>query len=643
MVKYLPGWLVILILLGTSFPCVAASPPLLINNSTASSSLIGHLDILEDKTGKLQINEVAAVEMDRLFLPDWEALPHTGYKHTVYWARFTIGTDGAEAVGDKRLLLELDLPNLRKVDLYLPDGSGGFERMQTGSLRPMSIRKFQHRYQVFPLSIAGPGRTFYLRLEGSKAAVLQLKLWSQEAFNHVDSQRALWAGGYFGALLVMFVYNLFIFLSLRDRSYFYYILDIFCLVLFMLFHTGYLVEFVTAETPALNNYAFMLCVPLIISGFAFVRNFLDTKRLAPFIDRLILTYMLLAILCLPLVFVVSAGKMLTIMTIVSPVASLIGLIAGVVCLRRGFRPARFYVGARIFRQIGVLAFVLAVHNILPWNSLARSGLQIGSIFEVLLLSFALADRINIMRREKEEAQAAAIRSSHLAALGELAAGVAHEINTPVNTIINSADLLLEDDDRKDLEHDVEVIKTQGRRIAAITGSLLFFARRPAQDKVPFAVAELLQGTLDMFGAKLRKENIALNIQVSADLLKVSVHPQQLEQVYLNILSNAMHALADRHGNAGDGKTLEITASEIVLNNRPFVRVAFLDNGSGIPANLLDTVKNSFVTTKKAGCGTGLGLSISQQIVAEHGGTLSLESREGEYTRVSVDLPAFCPA
>lgn len=635
MVKVLSVWLLLFILLCIFSPCSAASPPLILHSSTESAPLTGHLDFLEDKNGNLQIAEVAAPETNRLFRPDREVVTSAGYKRGVYWARFTIST---EAPAAKQLLLELTMPNVRNIDFYLPTDRSGFDCMQAGTQRPMSIRKFQHRNPVFPLVIDGASKTFYLRVDGVIRATLPLTAWSQEAFSHMDSRRALIAGCYFGAMLVMFAYNFFIFLSLRDKSYLFYILEIFFFALYVFYNTGFLLEFVTGEMPALNSYAFMLCVPSMLTGLAFGRNFLETKRTAPLIDRLMVIYMLVVVLCIPLLFVVPAGGMVRLMTVILPISSLISLSAGAVCLHRGFRPARYFIGARVFRILAVLSFTLAVNNILPWNLLTSYALQIGSTFEVLLLSFALADRINIMRREKEEAQADALRSSHLAALGELAAGVAHEINTPVNTIINSADLLLEDVDRQDLEHDVEVIKNQGRRIATIAGSLLFFAHRPAHDKVPFAVGELLQETLNMFGARLRKESITVNIQVSPELMNVMVHPQQIEQVYLNILSNALHALDERHGSNCDCKTLEIVASEIVVNNRPFVRVAFLDNGIGIPANLLGSVKDSFVTTKKAGRGTGLGLSISQQIILKHGGDLTLESRVGEYTRVCVDLP-----
>lgn len=322
---------------------------------------------------------------------------------------------------------------------------------------------------------------------------------------------------------------------------------------------------------------------------------------------------------------------------VVPLASITALSAGVICSHRGFRPARYFVGARIFRIVGLFTVVLGMHNILSLNLLTTFGLQIGSIFEVLLLSFALADRINIMRSEKEEAQADAMRSSQLASLGELAAGVAHEISTPLNTMILSADLVLENDDRDGVLRDIDVIKKQGRRIATIVKSLLFFARQSDADKAPFAIEEMLQGTLDMIGAKLRQENINVIVRIPPALQNVLVHPQQIEQVFLNVLTNAMHALNEKHGVSREPKKLEIYAAGLTLYDRPFVRVSFRDNGSGIAAGLIGRVQNPFVTTRKTG--NGLGLSISRQIIEEHGGFLGIESREGEYTTVNIDLLA----
>ena len=634
MLKILPVLCLLFLLSCVALPCAAASDPLFLHNDTKSYPLAGHLDIREDTTGKLTIDQVSSPGAAALFKPDVRQIPSFGMKTGVYWVRFSIAKEEAAAGGD--WLLEIDYPHMDYLDFYLPRKGGGFDLMQAGDRRPMSVRKFQHRNPVFPVFVDGQGVTCYLRVDARGRTVLPLTLRTPDDFNRMDSHRGMLAGCYFGAMLVMVLYNLFLFTTLRDRDYLYYVLDIFCFALYVFHIKGFLIEFISAETPSINQYTYMLFVPSLLAGLIFVRSFLSTRLNAPFIDRILKILFFMGLLSIPAFFVLPPEVWKRVMAVVMASASLTGLSAGLVCLRRGFRPARYFIAARGFRIFGVITVTLSMYNILPINQLTPFSLQIGSILEVVLLSFALADRINIMRREKEQAQAETLRSSHLAALGELAAGVAHEINTPVNTIINSADLLLEGSDRSTMEHDVAVIKDQGRRIATIAKSLLFFARRPAQDKVPFAVAGLLQGTLDMIGAKLRTENITLSIQIPPDLADVLVHPQQIEQVFLNILTNAMHALAERHGTANERKTLAISASESILNGRSVVRVSFLDNGSGISAALLGTVKDAFVTTKSTG--SGLGLSISRQIIEDHNGALEIESKAGVYTRVMIDLP-----
>jgi signal transduction histidine kinase len=347
------------------------------------------------------------------------------------------------------------------------------------------------------------------------------------------------------------------------------------------------------------------------------------------------------VLLIPVLSIVSVDVFKRGMLIAWLCGTILILSAGIVCLYQGYRPARYLLAARFFRACGALCLVLGIHNILPLNLLTLFGVQMGSIIDVVLISFALADRINVMQYEKAMAQADAARASHLASLGELAASVAHEINTPVNTIINSADFILDDQERMDLERDVEVIKKEGRRIATIVRSLLFFARRPEKQKVPFAVGALLQGTFDMIGPELRKKNLVLTPCLAPQLHDVMVYPQQIEQVFLNVLTNALHALDERHGVEHDRKILAISAGEVLINERTFVRVMFQDNGIGISAPLLPLVKDSFVTTKKYG--TGLGLTICRQIIDEHGGYILIESRVGENTKVSIDLPVATSA
>lgn len=395
---FVPGLFLLSLLFFAPFASAAASPPLVLHATTASAPLAGHLDILEDETGRLTIKEVSAPGSAALFKPDPRPVPHFGYTSHVYWVRFTIDN---EAATEKRWLLELNFPLANYLDFYAPTEGGGFERMQAGAMRPMSIRKFQHRNPVFPVFINGPGKTFYLRIDARGRSLMPLTLWTPEAFAQMDSRRNLVHGCYFGAMMVMFVYNLFVFLSLRDRNYLFYILDICCFALFVFFSNGFLIEFVSGDTPSINTYAPLNTALALLAGLLFSRNFLDTARNAPFMDRIFKILLWVAVLFIPAFFVVSPDVWKRVIGTAAGIASIFGLTAGVVCFRRGYHPARYYVAARSFRMLGIGCFVFAANNLLPTSLLTNFGLQIGSILEVMLTSFALADRITIMRREKE--------------------------------------------------------------------------------------------------------------------------------------------------------------------------------------------------------------------------------------------------
>jgi signal transduction histidine kinase len=122
--------------------------------------------------------------------------------------------------------------------------------------------------------------------------------------------------------------------------------------------------------------------------------------------------------------------------------------------------------------------------------------------------------------------------------------------------------------------------------------------------------------------------------------EVLVNFQQIQQCFLNILSNARYALNQKYPETSDNKSIQIAGEETIIDNCPHVKIVFLDHGTGIPAKILDKVMNPFFTTKPRGKGTGLGLSISHGIITEHGGKLVIDSVEGEYTRVVITLPTM---
>ncbi len=241
--------------------------------------------------------------------------------------------------------------------------------------------------------------------------------------------------------------------------------------------------------------------------------------------------------------------------------------------------------------------------------------------------------------DRKLAEEEAIRSGQLAALGELAAGVAHEINNPINGIINYAQILSNKNDPESKEYDFanRIIK-ESHRIATIVRNLLSFARDRKEKKTPVHIHKIMSETLALAETQLRKDGINLKVNIPPDLPEILAHPHQIQQVFLNIVSNARYALNQKHNGAHNDKVLEITGEKITIDNSPYVRITFHDRGTGIPSDILDKVMNPFFSTKPDEKGTGLGLSISHGIINDHGGRIKLESIEGEYTKVLIDLP-----
>ncbi|MDY0261507.1 MAG: PAS domain S-box protein [Syntrophotalea acetylenica] len=232
-----------------------------------------------------------------------------------------------------------------------------------------------------------------------------------------------------------------------------------------------------------------------------------------------------------------------------------------------------------------------------------------------------------------------LRTGQLASLGELAAGVAHEINNPINGIINYAQLLADSLDIAREDHEIlKGIIDEGERIANIVRNLLAFARTRKEHKDRMNLWDALACSLALTESQLRKDGIRLQLDVPADLPEIIAHAQEIQQVILNLLSNARYALNKKYPAVAPDKILSIKASPCENQDVPSVRIDFHDRGIGIPEGVRHKVLDPFFTSKPAGEGTGLGLSISHGIVKDHQGEILIDSREGHFTTVTLIFP-----
>ena len=219
-------------------------------------------------------------------------------------------------------------------------------------------------------------------------------------------------------------------------------------------------------------------------------------------------------------------------------------------------------------------------------------------------------------------RAAAVRSEQLAAVGELAAGVAHEINNPMNGIINYAQMLVNLKGCGAVVHEIaQRIVKEGDRVAEIVASLLSFARRGVQRQSATTVEEILSESLTLVGAQLRKDGITLEVDVPEDLPQVFCVQQEIQQVVLNVLNNARYALNKKYAEDNGGKKIEIAARAADRDGPRFVQISIRDHGIGISPETINKVMHPFFSTKPKGEGTGLGLSISHDIIDKNAGIL----------------------
>ncbi len=243
--------------------------------------------------------------------------------------------------------------------------------------------------------------------------------------------------------------------------------------------------------------------------------------------------------------------------------------------------------------------------------------------------------------EKKQLQAEAIRSGQLIILGELSACVAHEINSPINGVINCAQLLLDEFINKNLNCDlVNRIIKESDRIANVTKCLLSFGGHQHEEKLYFNIKELLSDVMTLIGVQMRRDgiNININININPNIPEISGYVQQLQQVFMNVMNNARYALNEKYPQADENKTIDITVEKVTINKFLHIQVIFCDQGIGIPENRIDKILNPFFTTKPRGKGNGLGLSISNSIINDHEGRIEIESVEGEFTKVIISLP-----
>ncbi len=298
-----------------------------------------------------------------------------------------------------------------------------------------------------------------------------------------------------------------------------------------------------------------------------------------------------------------------------------------------FLPARFRDGHRhhvegfgqsgvTSRKMGQLGTVMGLRSNgeeFPVEAAISHNTVAGKKFYTVILR-------DISERKKLEEQLR--RTERVAELGTLASGMAHEIGTPMNVILGRAEYLMDRVKEEPTKKGLQTIITQVERITKVMNQLLAFARRKPPERGPLQLKDIVENGMELFQERLEKSRVTVETSLDDACPKVLADSDQLSQVFINLVMNAIHAMQP------GGGTLRVGLAQ----DHDMVKLTVADTGHGIPEEALPQIFEPFYTTKEFGKGTGLGLTVVKGIIEEHQGSITVESEEGNGTTFTIFLP-----
>ncbi len=361
---------------------------------------------LEDREGKLTLEDVLQPGVQARFKPLQQAGPgaNFGLTHSAIWLRVKLNVKSS---APRDWMIELAYPPLDTLELYSPGASAGFLKQVGGDAYSFSSRPVAHRNHVLPVRLEpGQDNLIYLRIASEGTVSAPVTLWQPAALWQHDQANYSALSLYFGLLIGLFLYNLLLYVSVRDIAYLAYVAFVGAMGLGQAALTGLGAQFLWPDWTWWNGVSPPVgLAAAALFGLQFARTFLASPQRMPGIDRFLLLQMagwaLAIVAAVTLPYTVSS-YMVTLLAVVSVVTM---VAVGVISIRREFAGAKYFCTAWALLLIGV--GTLSLHNtgVLPSNPFTANALLIGSALEMVLLSFALGDRINVARRFKEQAQA----------------------------------------------------------------------------------------------------------------------------------------------------------------------------------------------------------------------------------------------
>lgn len=670
-------------------------------NAFTSANMQGHIEVATVKKGDNDIHQLLNNAYPVTFAPGKIQIFTPRKTDSAYWIRFSVLNNTS---GD--LWLFSPYSGFYQYNVYLANGDSVVSSFRNGALLPFNNRYVPVNVALFPLHIPpATERQVYIYIRYSYSPTYSLYLATPVTFTRYLHMSDLISGAYLGLFLLILFYNLIIYFYLRDRSNLIYSAWITASALAVFAYHGLSFEYLWPQMPAINSYidvftciAVLLQIVLNFSLFRLrstSRFFTLTSYIAAF----------LAVLCIlshlsgmdGAVYPLSDAGTVVLINGINTVA------LSVLMVRKGMKYALYYLLGNVVFFISMVLVVVSSFAVMQIKVVSQMTMvYFGSAGEILFFALALASKVRalkldrekserenfqllrereqLVRRQKEtlerlvtertaelsrslkelkETQAQLIQREKMASLGELTAGIAHEIQNPLNFVNNfsevNEELIAEmqeemkvghtdmaTDIAEDIKQNNERINNHGKRASSIIRSMLEHSRTVNETEKQLTSINALTNEylqLAYHGVRVKHPSFTAAIHTDYDnsVNDVFIAPGEVGRALLNIYNNAFYSIMQKKDKYNEAYEPAIFVSTKQLKGK--IEICIKDNGTGISPNIVDKVFNPFFTTKPAGQGTGLGLSLSHDIIVQgHHGELLVNSKEGDYAEFIIYLP-----
>ncbi|MDQ4141479.1 MAG: histidine kinase, partial [Bacteroidota bacterium] len=602
--------------IGISSSQAAAEPLIILKNEATGYDIGSQVYLLEDPSGNLTFDQVRARQ--NLFTKSHQEAPVYGPSSSAVWAVFRVRNTSQE----DKWYLEVGSSFLHEVDLYLETSTGNFERIKSGAGQPYGTRLVKTNRLILPLDLGvGAEQTYFARFRSRSILRFPLQIATMPVLYEKNHTIDLLNGIYFGLLFALMMYNLFVYFSLRDKAYLYYILFIFSIAADTACIRGYLLEWLPESLVWMVNTRLFAGLAILFSLW-FTNAILQVKQYLPKLYRLrwiiVVSVGIIILLNLLRLYVWSFTWMLISFI---PVYLYV-YTAGILIYRRGFKPALYYTLGLAALGIGILIYISKDNNLLPETAFTESSLQLGSFIEAVVLSYALASKFNFYKLEKEQAQAQAMQQA-IAFSQELIQSqenerkrIAAELHDSVGQsliLIKNRILLLKkrlDDPEKVARHADDLTETVTHTISEIRA--ISYGLRPFQLDM-LGLTQSINGLADEVS-----EASGIDIRVNADSID-NLFPKEQEINVYRIVQECLNNIVKHSG--------ATSARVNIAREDGHVHVSVEDNGKGI--NLANT---------QSAPKSGFGLRGMQERLSILAGKLQIKPAVPHGTIIQITLP-----